>query len=246
MKIYLEPDDLDVRIELIPLIDVIFCILVFFILGAVTFGRAQAIGVSLPTAESAQTDFDQALNVVIDNFGQISIAENGQNIPVSEDQLTKLLSAYVRQYPQGVVQLQADHVISYGQVIRIFDLLREVGGSRVALAVDQKKNPSQTPGAIPTAPGALQPNLTQPNLRQPNLAQPNPAQPNLNQPNSTQPNLNQPNSTQPNLPQPTAPVGQPSGLAPQLGSPEGSLPPQEPADLPTSGSSAPTPSKPRN
>ncbi len=239
MKIYLEPDDLDVRIELIPLIDVIFCILVFFILGAVTFGRAQAIGVSLPTAESAQIDFDQALNVVIDNFGQISIAENGQNIPVSEDQLTKLLSAYVRQYPQGVVQLQADHVISYGQVIRVFDLLREVGGSRVALAVDEKKNPSKIPGAMPTVPGALQP---QPNLTQPNLTQPNSAQP-----NSAQPNLNQPNSAQPNLNQPTAPVGQPSGLAPQLGNPAGSLPPQEPAEpavSPTSRNLAPTPSKP--
>lgn len=232
MKIYLEPDDLDVRIELIPLIDVIFCILVFFILGAVTFGRAQSIGVTLPTAGSAQTEFDSTLNVVIDNFGQISIAENGQNIPVSEDQLTKLLSAYVRQYPQGIVQLQADQVISYGQVIRVFDLLRQVGGSRVGLAVEEPKPSSKLPGALPTVPGSLQP---QPNLTQPNLTQPNP----------TQPKLNQPNSTQPNLPQPTEPGVQPSGLAPQFGNPEGSLPPQEPADLPTSGSSAPTPSKPR-
>jgi biopolymer transport protein ExbD len=220
MKIYLEPDDLDVRIELIPLIDVIFCILVFFILGAVSFGRAQSIGVSLPTAGSAQTEFDSNLNVVIDNFGQISIAENGQNIPVSEEQLTKLLSAYVRQYPQGIVQLQADQVISYGQVIRVFDLLRQVGGTRVGLAVDEPKASSKTPGTLPTVPGSLQP----------------------------QPNLPQPNLTQPNLPQTRTPDAQPSGLAPQLGNPNGSLPPQEPAEpsvSPTSRSLAPAPTKPR-
>jgi biopolymer transport protein ExbD len=225
MKIYLEPDDLDVRIELIPLIDVIFCILVFFILGAVTFGRAQSLGVTLPTAESAQTEFDSTLNVVIDNFGQISIAENGQNIPVSEDQLTKLLSAYVRQYPQGIVQLQADQVISYGQVIRVFDLLRQVGGTRVGLAVDQPKASSKTPGILPTVPGSLQP------------------QPNLTQPNLTQPNLTQPNPTQPNLTQPSVPITQPSSLA-QPGNPGGALPPQEPTALPSTGSLAPKPSKP--
>jgi biopolymer transport protein ExbD len=222
MKIYLEPDDLDVRIELIPLIDVIFCILVFFILGAVSFGRVQALDVNLPTAGSAQTEFDSTLDVVIDSFGQISIAEKGQNIPVSEVQLTQLLSAYVRQYPQGLVQLQADKIVSYGQVIRIFDLLRQVGGNRVGLAVVEPPSSSKLPGSTPTVPGSIQ---TQPNL--------------------TQPNLTQPNSIQPNLTQPSAPVVQPSGLAPQLGNPEGSLPPQEPTVLPTSGGSAPTPRQPR-
>ncbi len=222
MKIYLEPDDLDVRIELIPLIDVIFCILVFFILSAVTFGRAQSLGVTLPTAGSAQTEFDSTLNVVIDNFGQISIAENGQNIPVSENQLTGLLSEYVRKYPQGIVQLQADQVISYGQVIRVFDLLRQAGGSRVALAVEAQKSSSQLPGSTPTVPGSLQP---QPNLTQPNLTQPNPTQPNL---------------SQPNLPQSNSPIVRPSGLMPQPGNPEGSLPPQDTV-LPSPRGSAPIP-----
>jgi biopolymer transport protein ExbD len=225
MKIYLEPDDLDVRIELIPLIDVIFCILVFFILGAVTFGRAQALNVDLPTAGSAQTEFDSTLDVVIDNFGQISIAEKGQNIPVSEDQLTQLLSAYVRQYPQGLVQLQADKIVSYGQVIRIFDLLRQVGGNRVGLAVVDPAASPKLPGSASTVPGSLQP------------------QPNLTQPNLTQPNLTQPNPTQPNLTQPSVPITQPSSLA-QPGNPGGTLPPQEPTVLPSTGSLAPKLGKP--
>jgi biopolymer transport protein ExbD len=227
MKIYLEPDDLDVRIELIPLIDVIFCILVFFILGAVTFGRAQALNVDLPVAESAQTELDGTLNVVIDTFGQISIAEKNQNVSVSEEQLVQLLSAYVRQYPKGLVQLQADKVISYGQVIRIFDLLRQVGGNRVGLAVTDEPNPSNTlPGSAPGVPGSLQP---QPNLTQPNLTQPNPTQQ---------------NPAQPNLAQPSAPITQPSSLAPQSSS-EGSFLPQQPGVSTSPGSLAPAPGQPR-
>jgi biopolymer transport protein ExbD len=236
MKIYLEPDDLDVRIELIPLIDVIFCILVFFILGAVTFGRAQSLNVDLPTAGSAQTEFDSTLDVVIDNFGQISIAEKGQNIPVSEDQLTQLLSAYVRQYPQGLVQLQADKIVSYGQVIRIFDLLRQVGGNRVGLAVADPASSNKLPGSASTVPGSLQP------------------QPNLTQPSLTQPDLTQPNSTQPNLTQPSVPVAQPSGTVPvpqsrvtpsSSGIPANSLLPQQPNGFPSSKNLAPAPGQPQ-
>ena len=45
MKVNIEPDDLDVRIEIIPLIDIIFCILVFFLLGAVTTGCTMGLDV---------------------------------------------------------------------------------------------------------------------------------------------------------------------------------------------------------
>jgi biopolymer transport protein ExbD len=234
MKIYLEPDDLDVRIEIIPLIDVIFCILVFFILGAVTFGRAQSVGVDLPTAGSAQTEFDSTLNVVIDNFGLISISEKGQKTPVTEEQLGQLLAVYVSKYPQGLVQLEADKVISYGQVIRVFDLLREVGGTRVSLAVDNSSPATQLPGSTPTVPGALQ---TQPNLTQPSLNQPNLTQPSLNQPNLTQPSTNNP--------QPSSPVPQ-SGVTPSSsGIPANSLFPQQPNALPSSRTLAPAPGQPQ-
>jgi biopolymer transport protein ExbD len=241
MKIYLEPDDLDVRIELIPLIDVIFCILVFFILGAVTFGRTQSVGVDLPTASIAQTEFDSTLNVVIDSFGQISISESGQKTPVTEEQLGQLLAVYVRKYPQGLVQLEADKVISYGQVIRVFDLLREVGGTRVSLAVDKPSPSGQLPGSTPTVPGALptQPNLTQPSFNQPGLNQPN-----LNQPGLTQPGLTQPSTINP---QPSRPVPQSqSGVTPSSsGIPANSLFPQQPNVLPSSKNLVPAPGQPQ-
>ncbi len=138
MKVYLEPDDLDVRIEIIPLIDVIFCILVFFILGAVNFTRLSGLNVDLPQAETAQTQFSDTLPVEIDALGQIKV----DNTPLSEAQLSELLGNYVRQKPQGVVVLQADKLVSYGQVSRLIDALQKVGGSRVALGAIK-----QTPGA---------------------------------------------------------------------------------------------------
>jgi biopolymer transport protein ExbD len=162
MKVFLEPDDLDVRIEIIPLIDVIFCILVFFILGAVNFTRLSGLNVDLPQAETAQTQFSDTLPVEIDALGQIKV----DNTPLTEAQLSQLLGNYVRQKPQGVVVLQADKLVSYGQVSRLIDALQKVGGSRVALgAIKQppgdQNGSSLNPlgGSVPDLPTQSQPNL---------------------------------------------------------------------------------------
>ncbi|MGB8701396.1 MAG: biopolymer transporter ExbD [Thermosynechococcaceae cyanobacterium] len=163
MKVFLEPDDLDVRIELIPLIDVIFCILVFFILGAVSFARTEGLNVDLPQADSAQTQLGETLPVEVDALGQIKI----ENTTVTEDQLKQLLAAYVRQKPQGIVVLQADKLVSYGQVARLIDTLQQVGGTRVALGatiqspIPQSGN-NNFGGTVPTVPIQPQPNLGQP------------------------------------------------------------------------------------
>ncbi len=163
MKVNIVPDDLDVRIEIIPLIDIIFCILVFFLLGAVSTAKTEGLNVDLPQASSAQTQFGDTLIVEVDVLGQIII----QNTVVSKDQLSQLLAAYVAQKPQGVVVFQADKRLNYETVIGLFDLLRKVGGTRVALGTtDRVATPqpgSDIPGVgVPTLPNQDPLNLGQP------------------------------------------------------------------------------------
>jgi biopolymer transport protein ExbD len=198
MKVFLEPDDLDVRIEIIPLIDVIFCILVFFILGAVNFTRLAGLNVDLPQAETAQTQFSDTLPVEIDALGQIKF----ENTPITEDQLSQLLAKYVSEKPQGVVLLQADKLVSYGQVTRLIDTLQKVGGSRVALgAMKQTSNSgSQSNGLTPNVPLQTLPNPNQPTV--PALESNTPSGTSL----PPQPGNGLP-STLPTGPTPTAPSG---------------------------------------
>lgn len=167
MKVNIEPDDLDVRIEIIPLIDIIFCILVFFLLGAVTTGSTKGLNVDLPKANSGQTQFGDQLTVEVDVLGQIII----QNTVVSKEQLSQLLATYVAQKPQGVVVFQADKRLNYETVIDLFDLLRKVGGTRVALGTTDRSATPQplTPGlGMPIEPNPSgQLNLNQPTLPNP-------------------------------------------------------------------------------
>lgn len=130
MKLNLESTEPDVRIEIVPLIDVIFCILTFFILAAVTLTRQAAINVDLPRASTGTTQMRQNLLVSVDPIGQTYI----EKLPVSKEQLLQAITNFRQQNPQGLVVLSASRSASYNDVVQVLDMLRSAGGDRVALA----------------------------------------------------------------------------------------------------------------
>ncbi|MDY6806412.1 MAG: biopolymer transporter ExbD [Cyanobacteriota bacterium] len=130
MKINLESPTEEARIELIPLIDVIFCILTFFLLAALQLTRQQAISVDLPKASTGQAQGQEMLIVSIDPLGKTYIEQ--EEVTFSELQL--LAGRYLQLYPNGVMVLYAPKEARYNDVVQVLDLLREMGGSRVALA----------------------------------------------------------------------------------------------------------------
>jgi biopolymer transport protein ExbD len=132
----------DVRIELVPLIDVIFCILIFFILAVLQLARQQAIQINLPQATTASIQTRQTLIVSVDSIGQVYVDQT----PVSMDQLFIYLQGYQKSNPQGLMLLYADQSSIYSDVVRVLDLMRSVGGDRVALATQPQE------GRLPGAP----------------------------------------------------------------------------------------------
>lgn len=143
--------DQEVRIELIPLIDVIFCILTFFILAAVTLTRQNAINVDLPRSETGTTQMREILVVSVDPVGQVYV----EKTPVTIDQLQLVLRDFRAARPQGLMVLYASRLASYNDVVRVLDTLRSVGGDRVALAtLKADGTPEQSPSFLdPLNPG---------------------------------------------------------------------------------------------
>jgi biopolymer transport protein ExbD len=101
MKINLDSSEPDVRIEIVPLIDVIFCILTFFILAAVTLTRQTAINVDLPRASTGTTQMRKLLIVTVDPIGQTYVEKQ----PVSRDQLYQALTSFRQASPDGTMAL---------------------------------------------------------------------------------------------------------------------------------------------
>ncbi|MBT9312639.1 ExbD/TolR family protein [Leptothoe kymatousa] len=134
-------------IELLPLVDVVFCILTFFILAAVG-SRQQAISLDLPNASTgaalppaALTTGRDRLYVSVDPIGRIYLDQD----PILEQNLLGLVDDFYKGNAQGIVVLYAAKDARYDDVVRVLDILRKVGGNRVALATLPAG--SQTPGA---------------------------------------------------------------------------------------------------
>ncbi|MCM0589121.1 MAG: biopolymer transporter ExbD [Gloeotrichia echinulata IR180] len=163
MKVNLQSPVEEVQIQIIPLIDVVFCILTFFLLAGLQFTRQQAINVDLPKAStgtssniSSQQGKSNILPVTIDAVGKTFVEKD----QVTRDQLAQRLKEYVQQNPTGVLVLNASRTATYNDVIETLDLLRQVGGDRVSLGIiPGSSEPSPTSNqpvapAFPTNPGA--------------------------------------------------------------------------------------------
>lgn len=159
MKVKLDTPAEDVQIQIIPLIDVVFCILTFFLLAALQFTRQQAINVDLPkastgtsSAANSQTK-NNILPVTIDAVGMTYIEKE----PVSREELESRLKQYIQTNPDGILVLNASRTATYNDVVQTLDLLRKVGGNRVSLGIipgsSQPVTNSPSFPAIPVNPG---------------------------------------------------------------------------------------------
>lgn len=193
MKIHHDLPAEEVQIQIIPLIDVIFCILTFFILAALQLTRQQGIGVDLPQARTGSSQMRDMMVVTVNPTGLIYLDRNPQ--PVDRNQLYQSLRDYQQKNPSGLLVLNASKMAFYNDVVQILDLMRSVGGERVALAT--------VPAESLPAPGSSPSPTISPTLSPYNLGAPTPGQ-------SFNPNQ---------LQIPTAPTGQPlpaDGVNPAL------------------------------
>lgn len=124
------------EINLVPMMDVLMTILTFFIIISMTLTAQQrSVNIDLPSTNAGANDVNSPdpLIIGLTKQGQIAIADK----PVTEAQLNQQMQAYLQTNPQGAVVLKADKKLAYEQVIQVLGKMRDVGGDRVSLAIDQ-------------------------------------------------------------------------------------------------------------
>lgn len=124
------------QVNLVPMMDVLMTVLTFFIIISMTLTGQQVMNVSLPSAAEGITegsgDVDPFI-VGLDPQNQILL----ESQPVSDRQLIEQVQAYLSANPEGVVLLKADRSLVYEDVAGLLEMLRDVGGDRVSLAIEQ-------------------------------------------------------------------------------------------------------------
>ena len=120
------------RIEIIPLIDIMFFLLASFMMVSLTMIRMQSIKMDLPTATAATRDFKpDILNLSIDKAGDIYIS----NRMVSLIELHATVSNRFKANTNLPVYISGDKDASHGAVIRVLDAVRREGIQKVSFAI---------------------------------------------------------------------------------------------------------------
>ena len=122
------------RIEIVPLIDVMFFLLASFMMVSLAMQRLRTVKMNLPSAVAAQQTKGKSktIEVGVDATGRISV----DRAPKDLSQLYDLVKERTASVPGSPIFITADPNNSHGRVIRILDTIKAAGGSQVSFALD--------------------------------------------------------------------------------------------------------------
>ena len=122
------------EINILPMIDVIFSILAFFIISSLFLTRSQGLPVDLPSAQTAEPEQSVQLNITIEPDGKLFLDRQ----PIELDNLKDALTEKIAPDSESVVIINADEKVEHGTVVKVMDRLRQVPGAKMAIAADRE------------------------------------------------------------------------------------------------------------
>ncbi|MBJ94895.1 MAG: biopolymer transporter ExbD [Rickettsiales bacterium] len=126
-------------LELTPLIDVVFLLLIFFMVSTTFVSDEGGLSVELPRSEQRDL-IQEAQDVALVLGANGAIELDGQAMGL--EAIGKALRERAERDPSTLVVVRADRSIEHGRVVEIMDRVREVGLTRFAIA-------TETAGASP-------------------------------------------------------------------------------------------------
>ncbi len=125
-----------VRIEIIPMIDVIFFLLVFFMVSSLAMTRINSVKVVLPKMSGKPETMKQNIILTVKKDGSLMVNKTAVTLDTLGSQLTYQMQAD----PQAVVIVNADEGVGYGLVVSAMDKAKEVGVRKFALVAEAGKD----------------------------------------------------------------------------------------------------------
>ena len=129
----------EVGINLTPLIDVVFLLLIFFMVTTI-FREETGLPVELPRAEAGEeVNRELVSNIYINRVGQISIDDR----LVQVKHITDIIGTKISDNPQLIVAFKTDTYADYGTVSDVMEELKEVNAVRVFFNNDIESQPGR-------------------------------------------------------------------------------------------------------
>jgi len=133
---FIEENESDIDnqgINIVPMIDVIFAILTFFIISSLDLIRIDNIPVNLPTARTSEKVEKEPFILTIDNENNVFIGNKLINSANIIDSISELISGT----SNNILVISADKDVSYGKVVEVLDQIRSIDNLRIGISTEK-------------------------------------------------------------------------------------------------------------
>ena len=134
MRKFFKSYNQDPQINILPMIDIIFVILSFFIVSSLYLVKLESIPLNLPNAETSKNELSDPMIVSLDVEGNIYINKNISTRESFENDISKLIVNEDKKY----ILIRADKDIKYGEVVYVLDIIRKFKNLKIAVSTEPK------------------------------------------------------------------------------------------------------------
>ena len=121
-------------INILPMIDIIFAILSFFIISSLYLKKIDSMKVNLPKSSTAITERNKPQIITIDNNEKIYFNSN----EISLENISALIRTNIGNLEEPIVILRADTSVKHGLIVNLLDELRKLENLKIGILTDKK------------------------------------------------------------------------------------------------------------
>ena len=124
----------ETSINILPMIDIIFAILSFFIISSLYLTKIDSIKVTLPKSSTAIREQNKPIIITVDNYEKIYFNSN----QISLKEISALIQKNIENFEENIVILRADNSVKHGLIINLIDELSKIENLKIGISTDKK------------------------------------------------------------------------------------------------------------
>tara|TARA_B100000123_G_scaffold107336_1_gene78850 strand:- start:824 stop:1237 length:414 start_codon:yes stop_codon:yes gene_type:complete len=129
-----EKDETEYSINILPMIDIIFAILSFFIISSLYLTKIDTIKVNLPKSSTAVREQNKPQIITIDNNENIYFNSN----EISLTNMSSLIRTNIENLQEPIVILRADTSVKHGFIVNLLDELRKIENLKIGISTEKQ------------------------------------------------------------------------------------------------------------
>lgn len=122
------------KLMIIPMIDIIFFLLVFFMMSMLSMVVQKSVPINLPSSQTAKVDIQKKVPITVTADGSIYVEQT----KTTNDGMIKYLQIEQGKGTEMTVVLRGDKAAQYGTFVQVLDTLKQMKITKIAIATDSK------------------------------------------------------------------------------------------------------------